>query len=121
MSVAAAQGSTTPSTLWELRATLHGARILPPGLWAEFFSMSDDEGAVAAGLRPAPLVEVSGPLQRCLRQGNEKMALSLDVLALQMVEELGPQAPGWVLSVPVPLIRETTRNNKEESPRTWSR
>ena len=26
---------------------------------------------------------------------------------------VGPQAPGWVLNVPVPLIRETTRNNKE--------
>ena len=68
----------------------------------------------AGGVRPQPVVDVAGPLVRDMRQRRSKgMALSLDVPALQTAKGVGPQAPVCVLNVPVPLIRETTQNNKE--------
>ena len=78
----------------------------------QFFKMGFDE-LPAGGVRPQPVVDVAGPLVRDMRQRSKDMALSLDVPALQTAKGVGPQAPGWVLKVPVPLIRETTQKNKE--------
>ena len=92
------------------------SRMLSPGsreLQTPSSSRCGTMRARAGGLRPAPLVEVSGLLGRFLRQENEDMALSLDVPALQMVEEMGPRALGWVLDLLAPLFPETTQYDEE--------
>ena len=70
----------------------------------------DVDELLASEVRPQALIKVAGPLVLDLRAGKEVKTPSLDVPALQMVEELGPQAPRWELQVdvPVPLFQETT-------------
>ena len=50
---------------------------------------------------PQLLVEVAGTLVRDRRAGNDVKMPSLDVHALQMIEELGPRALRWVCQVVV--------------------
>ena len=53
----------------------------------------DVDELLAGGVRAQPLVEGAGPLVWGIWVGTDVKMPSLDVLALQMIEELGPQAP----------------------------
>ena len=58
------------------------------------FRMIVDE--LLAGVRRETFVAVAGPLVRDMPAGSEVKMPSLDVLVLQIIEALRPQAPLWV-------------------------
>ena len=70
-----------------------------------------------AGCGRTPSSKLRGPLVRVMQAGNEAKMPSLDVLSPYMSEELGAQAPRWVLQVdvPVPLMQEKTVHESQSS------